>query len=160
MKRITITLLQPKYSRMTHSKIYDKSYLSATTSDNIVNKDKKTKELRRLKIKHKNEEKKQLKSKSIQKSTSGDLRHGVLTFWAAPAYGLYPPLGLPPTLAQSISPPGDEGPWTLKRSKLSGCWQMHRYIYNKYFVNKLTTLSLYKKIFINNNIVDKIKWIY
>ena len=98
MKRITITLLQPKYSRMTHSKIYDKSYLSATTSDNIVNKDKKTKELRRLKIKHKNEEKKEAKSKSIQKSTS------------APASGLYSPLGLLPIAAQSISPPGDAGP--------------------------------------------------
>ena len=26
-----------------------------------------------------------------------------------------------PPVAQSISPPGDPGPWLLKRSKLSGC---------------------------------------
>ena len=34
------------------------------------------------------------------------------------------------------------------------------YIYNKYFVNKLTTLSLCQRSFINNNIVNKIKHIY
>ena len=38
---------------------------------------------------------------------------------------------------------------------------MHRYyIYNKYFVNKLANLSLYQKSFINNNNVNKIKFIY
>ena len=67
---------------------------------------------------------------------------------------LYPPLGLThsPTVAQSIIPPGDAGrPWPMKWSELLGCWQMHRYCtYKKYFVNKLTTLSLYKKSFINN----------
>ena len=37
---------------------------------------------------------------------------------------------------------------------------MHRYYdYNKYFVNKLTTISLYQKSFINN-MVNKIKCIY
>ena len=34
------------------------------------------------------------------------------------------------------------------------------YIYNKYFVNKVTTLCLYKKSFINNNMVNKLKCIY
>ena len=37
-----------------------------------------------------------------------------------------------------------------------GYWQMHRYyIYYKYFVNKLTTLSLYQKSLINNSIMNK-----
>ena len=35
---------------------------------------------------------------------------------------------------------------------------MHRhYIYNKHLVNKLTTLFLYQKSFMNNNIVNKVK---
>ena len=59
------------------------------------------------------------------------------------------------------NPAGDAGPWLFKMSDLSGCWQMDSYyIYNKYFVNKLTTLSLYQKSFINSSIVDKIKRIY
>ena len=38
----------------------------------------------------------------------------------------------------------EASPWLLKKSELSGCWQIHRYyIYNNYFVNKLITLSLY-----------------
>ena len=38
---------------------------------------------------------------------------------------------------------------------------MHRnYTYNRYFVNKLTTLSIYQKSFINDNIVNKIKYVY
>ena len=45
--------------------------------------------------------------------------------------------------------------------ELSGGWQMHRYyIYNKYFLNKLTTLSLCQKSYINNSIVNKIKSMY
>ena len=88
--------------------------------------------------------------------------HGVLTLLTPPppTSRLYPPLGLtspPPhthTVAQSTSPPGDASPWLLKRSELSGCWQMNRYYNcNKYFVNKHTTLSLYQKSFINNSIV-------
>ena len=65
----------------------------------------------------------------------------------------------PPAVAQSISPPGDASPWPLKRSELSVCWQIHKYIVHlqKHFGNKLTTLSLYQKSFINNNIVNKIK---
>ena len=34
------------------------------------------------------------------------------------------------------------------------------YIYNKYFVNKLTTLSWYQASFMNNNIVNKMKCMY
>ena len=53
------------------------------------------------------------------------------------------------------------GPWPLGRSELSGCWQMHIYcIYNKYSLNKLTTLSLNQKAFINSNIVNKIQCKY
>ena len=50
----------------------------------------------------------------------------------------------------------------LERSELPGCWQIHRYyIYNKYSVDKLATLSLYRKSFIsNNNIVTKLQYIY
>ena len=74
------------------------------------------------------------------------------------------PLGLPPssTVTQFISQsPGDAGPWPLNRSVLSGCWQMHRYcIYNKYFITKLITPSLYQKSLINNSIVNKIKCMY
>ena len=83
-------------------------------------------------------------------------------FWTAPTSQLYLPLELtPPTVAQSISHPGDASLWTLKRSELSGCWQMHGYyICNKCFVNKLTTLSLFQKSFINNNMVSKIRCIY
>ena len=39
----------------------------------------------------------------------------------------------------------------------------HRhYIYNKsfYFLKELITLSIYQKSFINNNIVNKIKYMY
>ena len=75
--------------------------------------------------------------------------------WANPSPLLsYPPPS--PPAAQSIRP--------LRRYQsvtLSGCWQTHRYyIYNKYFVNKLVTVSLYQKSFININMVDKIKCIY
>ena len=64
-------------------------------------------------------------------------------------------------LAQSISPPEDPSPWPLKRSELSGYWQMHGYyIHNKYFVNNLATLFHYQKSFTNNNFVNKIKCIY
>ena len=68
----------------------------------------------------------------------------------------------PPIPHCSTSPKrGDAGPWLLKRSEFSGWWQMGRYcIYNKYFVNKLPTLSLYQKNFINSNIVNKVKCIY
>ena len=57
--------------------------------------------------------------------------------WANPL-PRHPPT---PTVAQSIKPPGDAG---------CPCWSsMHRYYaYNKYFANKLTTLSLYKNSFI------------
>ena len=51
------------------------------------------------------------------------------------------------------------GPRPRKSSELSGCWKMHRYyIYNKYFVHKLTltTRFLYQKSFINIKIVNKI----
>ena len=55
-------------------------------------------------------------------------------------------------------PPGDADLWLPKRSELSDCWQMHNYyIYNKYFIKKIPTLSLYQKSFINNNTVNKIK---
>ena len=57
--------------------------------------------------------------------------------------------------------PRDAGTWYLKRSELSGSWKMHRcYISKKYFVKNLTTVSLYQKSFISNNIVSKIKCIY
>ena len=53
------------------------------------------------------------------------------------------------TVDQSISPPGVVGQWPFKRSELSSLWQMHRYhIYDKYFINKLNSSSLYKKSFI------------
>ena len=76
-------------------------------------------------------------------------------------YGLSSPLS--PTVAQFISPPSPSRcrSMTSKSSELSGCWQMQRYyIYNKYFLNKLATLSLHQKSFINNNIINKIKCIY
>ena len=78
--------------------------------------------------------------------------------WALPPFGLNPL-----TVAQFIapSPQWDAGPWPSKRLELPGYWQMHRcYIYNKYFSRKLTTLSLYQKCFINNNIVSKMKCMY
>ena len=91
--------------------------------------------------------------------------HGVLTLLTppSPTSRLYPQLGPTPyTVAQSISPPKEIPDHDfLKRSQLSGCWHMDRYYnYNKYFVNNHTTLSLYQKGFINNNIVNKIKRIY
>ena len=70
-------------------------------------------------------------------------------FWTPPTqlWALPPtwanPLSHTHFVAQFISPPGDVGPWPLKRSGLSGCWKMHRYyIYNKYFVSKVVTLFL------------------
>ena len=70
-------------------------------------------------------------------------------------------LPTPSTVAQLLSPSGDVCLWPMKRSELSGYWQMHRYyIYSKYFINKLTTPSLYQKSFINNSIVNKIKCMY
>ena len=97
-----------------------------------------------------------------------DNLYGVLTLLSSPPphiWALSPIWATPPPDCSSIHkpppPPGDASPWPLKRSALLGCWQMPKYyIYNKYFANKLTTLSLYKKSFINNNIVNKIICIY
>ena len=91
--------------------------------------------------------------------------HGVLALLTTTS-GFLPHLDYPPppssTVTQFISQsPGDAGPWPLNRSVLSGCWQMHRYcIYNKYFITKLITPSLYQKSLINNSIVNKIKCMY
>ena len=44
---------------------------------------------------------------------------------------------------------------TFEKSELSGYLQMLGcYLYNKYLVNKLTTLPLYQKSFLNKNIVN------
>ena len=92
-------------------------------------------------------------------------------FWSPHLWALSSTWANPPpppslTVPQSIAPPtpspsGDTGPLYLKRSELLGCWQMHRYyIHYNYFVNKLITLSLYKKSFRKNNIINKVKCIY
>ena len=71
----------------------------------------------------------------------------------------FPPYAKPPIAHKSH--PGDTGPWTLNRLELSSCWQMHRYyVYNKYFITKLTTSSLYEKSLISTNIVNKTKRVY
>ena len=92
--------------------------------------------------------------------------HGVLTLLNPPhpPTPLTPPPPPPlsfittdtPTVAKFISQLGDTGPWPLKWSELSGCWQMHRYyIHNKYFVKKLTTLSFNQKSFKRNCSYEK-----
>ena len=79
--------------------------------------------------------------------------------WASSLTWVNPPPH--PIVAQSISPPRRCRSMTFEKVRIVGFltsgWY---YIYNKYFVNKLTTLSLYKKSFINNNIVNKTKCIY
>ena len=88
--------------------------------------------------------------------------HGPHNFELFPPLSFFPHLSSPPPHCSSIHkpPPRDLGPWSLKRSELSGCWQMHRYyIYNKHFVNNLVTLFFYQTSFINN-IVNKWKSIY
>ena len=86
---------------------------------------------------------------------------GVLTLVNPLISGLYPTLGLNSLPIVVQFPPADAGPWLLIRSELSGYWEMYRYyIYNKYFVNKLTTIFLYQKGFINNNIINKIRRMY
>ena len=57
--------------------------------------------------------------------------HGILTLLnpqplGFPATWDNPPPS-PPTVAQSISPPGDLGSWPFKRSELSGCCQIYGY---------------------------------
>ena len=51
----------------------------------------------------------------------------------------------------------------MKTSELYGCWKMHQYyIYNKYFVDMLTTHSLYQKSFINNTLknIKRMYWFH
>ena len=75
--------------------------------------------------------------------------HDVLTLTNSLSYlwALFPTLADPPTVVQFINPQ-EILVQALKRSGLSDCWQMHRYyIYKKYFLSKLTTLSLYQKSF-------------
>ena len=62
-------------------------------------------------------------------------------------WALSPTSADPPTVVQFINPQ-EILVEALKRSGLSDCWQMHRYyIYKKYFLSKLTTLSLYQRSF-------------
>ena len=80
-----------------------------------------------------------------------------------PTFGLYPLL-LGPTHPPHCSlihkpppthppTPGDAGPWPLKRSALSGCWQMHRnYFCNKYFLNYNPGQNIWNKLEKCNNI--------
>ena len=48
-------------------------------------------------------------------------------FWVPPPLGFIPHLEKPTTttVGRFINPQGDVGPWPWKRSKLSGCWQIH-----------------------------------
>ena len=84
--------------------------------------------------------------------------------WAlSPTWANEPPSppSPPSNVALSISPFRRCRSMTFEKVRIARCWQMHiYYIYNKYFVNKLTTLSLYQKSFINSNIVIKIKCVY
>lgn len=87
-------------------------------------------------------------------------KHGALTLLTPHPLGLDLSLGLicqwHPTVAQLISLTGNTGTLPLKRSELSGFWKMHRdYIYNKFFITKLTTPSLYYETLVNNNMVIK-----
>ena len=51
------------------------------------------------------------------------INHGVFTL-ETPTSGLYLPLGYPSHCTSIHKLPGDAGPWLLKRSELSGCWQI------------------------------------
>ena len=85
--------------------------------------------------------------------------HGVITLLSPPSWA-NSQSPLPYRSSIHKLPTEDVGPRTLKRSKFSDHWQRYRYyIYNEYFVNKLNTLSLYQKSFINN-VVNKIKCMY
>ena len=77
-------------------------------------------------------------------------------FWAPHLLALSPTNSPPPYPHYSSvhKPP--------RRWRLSMTFEKVRIVYNcnKYFLNKFTTLSLYKNSFINNNILSKIKSIY
>ena len=80
------------------------------------------------------------------------LLHSVLTFLTPTLLWALSPS---PTVAQFVSPPRRSCSMTFEKSELSGCLQMLRCcLYNKYLVNKPTTLPLYQKSFLNKNIVN------
>ena len=90
---------------------------------------------------------------------------GVIKTFETPTFGLHSPLGLlhchhPLQQFNPWAPPGDVSQWPSKSLELSSRWQMHRYyIYNKYSVNKLTTLLIPKEPYKQQH-VNKIKCIY
>ena len=87
------------------------------------------------------------------------LNHGFLTLFNAPYLWTLSPLELTPHCSSIHKPPPQELPvhelW--KGQNWLAADKCIDYIYNKYFVSKLTTLFLHQKCFIKNNIVNKIK---
>ena len=78
-----------------------------------------------------------------------------------PISGCHPLVGITPLHCSSIHKPLSPRRCPSDRSEFSGRWQTYRHdIHIKYFVNILTTISLYQKTFINSNLVNKIKWMY
>ena len=92
---------------------------------------------------------------------------GVLTLFNLHTSGLYPWHGLTPplpfTVAQFITPPPSSSrcqSMTFEKMTFLGWWQKYIYYIYDYFINKLTIRSLYQKSVINNNIFNKIEWMY